>query len=176
MTGPSKFLDVNDITRGIDEITKLTGGSAALAGGVALMTYGSDRFTRDIDIVCGAPIAGLPQIKPLAFGGYQSHTPSGVPTDLIIRDDEFAMLYAEALVNSINLHGLSMPIVSCEYLAAMKLVAGRPKDLADLEFLILREDTDLAATRKIIKRNLGAYAAKDFDQHVSLAKWRATRR
>jgi hypothetical protein len=84
-TSKSRFLDPAEIERGLHELATITGGSVALAGGVALQLYGSDRFTRDIDIVGGTSIAALPPLGVLSFGGYRSETPSGVPTDVLMQ-------------------------------------------------------------------------------------------
>ena len=171
----SRFLDPAEIERGLDELARITGGTVALAGGVALQLYGSDRFTRDLDVVGGTPIAALPDLGTLSFGGYKSVTPSGVPTDVIIRDDAFAMLYADALVNARLINGSPLPVVTREHLIAMKMVAGRTKDDADLEFLILHSGADLIIARGLIDRLLGPYAAKEFDQLIAITRWRATR-
>ena len=147
---------------------KKEGKEVALVGGYALQFYGSLRLTGDIDVITFEPIDALPVIKSLSFGGYKSEI-KGVPVDVIIRDDEFAPMYEEALYHS------SKGIVPAEFIAAMKLASGRHKDLSDLEFLITEEVIDVKATRKIIVRTLGVYAAKEFDLFVDETNWKKSR-
>lgn len=170
------FLDATQIDRGLAELREITGGSVALVGGAALQVYGSQRLTVDLDVVGALPIAALPVLGTLTFGGYRSATPSGVPVDVILRDDDFAMLYAAALVHASVVESIPIPVASREFIAAMKMAAGRKKDEADLEFLILDGDLDILATRAIIRQYLGPYAANEFDQLVSLTRWQATQR
>ena len=64
-------------------------------------------------------------------------------------------------------------MVSLEYIAAMKLAAGRSKDLLDLEFLVSSRKLNLGLTRKIIHEYVGGmYAADSFDAIVLEIKWK----
>ena len=181
MTGAKrkKMLSLDEIDAAVAEVAamvKREGVHAALVGGVALALYGSDRFTADIDFVADDALSSLPEEKSLSFGGYQSHTPGGVAVDWILRSDDFAELYEEALLKARRLRGVPVAVVSPEYLAAMKLVAGRAKGEADLEMMLEEEMVDVAVAAKLIKRLLGAYAAKDFLLRADLAKWTKSRK
>lgn len=184
MTGSSKrprrLLGSDDIERGLGEVASIAaqeGLPVLLIGGVALHYYGSERLTVDLDIVAQAPLPpGLEDEGPLGFGGSKTHTPSGVPLDWIARTDDFSTVFDEALNYGRRFEGVPVPVASPEYLAAMKLLAGRDKDNLDLLTLLQSGEVDLPKARRIIKRLLGAYAAKDFDTRVAEAEWRAARR
>lgn len=109
---------------------------------------------------------------------WQPATPVGknvsVPVDVIVRDDDFADLYVAAQDHVVD-KGAPLPIVEPEYIAAMKLVAGRRKDEDDLAFLITSGVIDLGKTERIIRKHLGAYALREFRSFVEEAKWRASR-
>ena len=149
------------------------GISVALVGGFALQLVGSDRLTGDVDMVSSAPISALNEEEPLSFGGYRAKTSEGIPVDLILRDDEFRDLYEEALLFSIEIEGL--PVVKPEYLVAMKMVASRPKDDMDLEFLLGEDIVDLEKTRDIVRKHLGPYAVRELNALLEEAHWRRGR-
>jgi hypothetical protein len=116
--------------------------------------------------------------EPLSFGGFQTEAPNGVPVDFVRRDDDYAPLYEEALSRATTMPDVIGPyvrIVRLEYIAAMKMVAGRARDHADLEWIVLRSGADLPKTRRIVKQYLGTYAAQEFDRLVEEARWRASR-
>jgi len=50
-----------------------------------------------VAVAVSGPIDALPNESPLSLSGYQSHTPSGVAVDLIMRDDDYAEVFEEAL-------------------------------------------------------------------------------
>lgn len=172
----ARMLDQAEIDAALHEVAAIAraeGVRVALAGGVALQRLGSTRFTADVDFVAEGPLKPLPTLKRLTFGGYVSRTPGGVPVDVIVRSDDYATLYQEALEHA-RRDG-EVYVVGPEYLAAMKLVARRAKDRADLEFMVLERVFNLAKARRIIRRHLGAYALEDFDAFVAVARWRAGR-
>ncbi len=170
-----RMLSVQEIDAAVAEVGELAAAEGArvlLVGGVALNHYGSDRFTADVDFVADQPIDALPAESPLSFGGYQSHTASGVPVDLILRDDDFAPVYQEALQYPRSIHGVPVPVVSPEFLVLMKMVARRPKDDLDLETLLGLGVVDVDKARSMVRRLLGPYAVEDLDSAVQLAAWR----
>lgn len=172
-----KFLGPTQIEAALVEVSELPDIQhvrIAVAGGIAMQVYGSDRLTKDIDFVADRTFAGIEVLKKLSFGGVGGLTiASRVPVDVIVRDDEGERLYIEALVNaqpSADLLGAL--IVGPEYLAAMKLFAGRVKDEEDLRFLIRTDAINVEKTAKIIKKCLGAFAEKEFRSHVDEMAWR----
>lgn len=170
-----RMLDQADIERALSEVAALAaqeGVSVALAGGIALQHYGSDRFTADLDVVASGAIRGLPSQNALSFGGYGSTTPSGVPVDVILRDDDERRIYAEALEYARRVPELPMRVISPEYAFVMKMMAGRPKDVADLDTLLALEVVDLDKLRRLVKRLLGLYAVRELENLLRESAWR----
>lgn len=202
MTGRRKtrFLDADAIDRGLAEMCQAFQpcGRIALVGGAALQLYGSERLTVDIDLITDSTeveILETPEIKvtgKLAFGGVQGVTASGVPVDLIVRDDDYRDLYEYALEIAKPMEGVPIPVVPAECIVAMKLVADRPlhqgvpgsirsilrrtKDLADLEFLILDSGLDYTKARAIVRQYPGRYAADELDRYRDSITWERSRR
>ena len=148
---------------------------SALIGGYALALYGSPRFTRDVDFAATAEIEGIPVTGRITFGGIHLRTRRGVNVCWTVRDDDYAELYREAVDMSDPVAGRAYRVVTIPYLAAMKLAARRDKDAEDLKFLIGHEEMNIAKTRKLIRRILGAFAAEEFDLQVQEARWLAGR-
>lgn len=177
-----KFLNASDINRAIDEV-KQSGVRAALAGGAAMQIYGSDRLTLDVDFITPSGHSELSMLSPpgfalleeLSFGGWKTKSPSGISVDFIVRTDDYWQLYDQAFFESVELseEGVTVRCVRPEHLAAMKMAAGRTKDEEDLRFLI-RNNLDLPATRRIIQRTMGTYAAEDFDSYVDEVAWKTS--
>jgi hypothetical protein len=123
-----------------------------------------------VDFASVQPLGALPAERPLSFGGYQTHTAKGVPVNWIIRADEYEDIFTEAIQRPRNLDGVDAPVVSPEYLVAMKLLARRPKDLLDLAALLSFGVVDADKALRITKRLLGAYAADDLRSHIDGAE------
>lgn len=168
-----KMLSIEQIDRGIEEVGMLAqqhGVTVLLIGGVAMQHYGSDRFTADLDFAASGVLPGLVPEHPLVFGGYQSHTPGGIPVDWILRSDDYAAVFTEALEHPQWVPGLAVPLVRPEYLVVMKMVARRRKDELDLETLLELGVVDTGKALEVTKRLLGAYAADDLRRHIELAE------
>jgi hypothetical protein len=172
-----KFLDPGDIEEAIAELARIserTGIDAVLVGGVAMSAYGSDRLTKDVDVACLECLPGMKKLKDLSFGGISAKSPSGHPVDIIVREDSYRDLY-EAAIESAQDEGLALPVVSPEYLAALKMAAARDKDTLDLETLFRLGVLDMGKTRSIIKQYLGEYAAREWDSLISEFEWKLSR-
>jgi hypothetical protein len=147
-------------------------GDATIAGGLAMQLWGSPRLTGDLDVVADEPLgyAG----EPLSFGGVRT-TESGIKLDVIVRNDEWRDLYVEAIDHAVDMDGVPLPVVTPEYLVAMKMVAGRGKDEEDVKYLVTMTDFDQPRTEAVVRRHLGAYAVKELRAIVDEAKWRRSR-
>lgn len=176
--GQKKFLDPALLGEAVEQIGALARRErirVVLIGGFALQLYGSDRLTGDVDFAATERIDALPHGKPLSFGGEQTEAPNGVPVDLVLRDDDYASLYEEAIERAKKMPGIAVPVVCPEHLTAMKMVAGRGRDEADLAFLIVSEIVNPTKARRVIRQHLGPYAAGEFDRLVDEVRWRASR-
>lgn len=138
--------------------------------------YGSPRLTGDVDVIVSGEegarmiLADAEDLSPLSFGGYRAAL-GAVEVDVIVRADKYKALYTEALDAANELPGAeTLYLVGPEHLAAMKLAAGRGKDVLDLEYLLatdclgdLYRPLDVERARDIVDRHLGSYGADVFD-------------
>lgn len=164
-----RFLRPEQIEEAISEVALLAKEQhveVALVGGIAMQLYGSDRFTKDVDVAADGLLDGLEESGVLSFGGVVARTSAGTEVDVILRNDSYADLYEDALVAPRRLRGVPLPVVSREHLAAMKFAAHRGKDLDDLAFLILETPLNIPRARKIIETHLGRYALNEYQVFV----------
>lgn len=170
-----KYLEPRVIDETLVELAELArrgGVDAVVVGGVAMMVYGSDRLTKDVDVavVDGYPPA-LEVVRKLSFGGVVARTPGGRVVDLIDRDDEYKALYSEAVQYARD-EGLPLRVVAPEYLLALKMAAARDKDLLDVKFLLGSGVVDVVWARRIVRDHLGEYAARELDSVEDEVEWR----
>ncbi len=144
---------------------------AAICGGFAMLAYGGDRHTRDIDVIANdLPADQDGAAGPLTFGG-RTYSVSGVVVDWIVRDDDKRDVYQEALNDIRHLSPWKgaprLPFISPEWLAITKLLSGRPKDLQDLDTLIRSPHFKRNVLRAHARRIYGSHAyllLDDFEQ------------
>lgn len=144
----------------------------ALAGGLAMQVWGSPRLTADLDVVASSELGYSGD--PLSFGGVRSRV-GIVPVDIIVRADEYRPLYEAALHDAVSVEDVAPLVVEPEYLVAMKMVAGRPKDESDARYLVLLDDFDGSRAEAIVRQYLGPYAVREYRSLVAEAKWRRQR-
>jgi len=172
-----KFLDPAVVEATIAEVAELAargGVDAALIGGVAMMVYGSDRLTKDVDVALDMYLSGVEQVEELTFGGEVARTPRGHTVDLVVRADEYQPLYLEAVDHAVDV-GLPLKVVRPDYLLALKMAAARDKDVSDVKTLVVLGVVDVRSARKIVKEHLGEYAARELDDLVDEAHWQKSR-
>jgi hypothetical protein len=112
----------------------------AVAGGLAMHLYGSQRLTKDVDIIASDHLSLAPQHR-LSFGGSSYALEVGkysVQVDWIVRNDGYQKYYRAALRDAIKLP-TGIRIVTPEWLVILKYNAGRQKDLDDIVFLLKQE-------------------------------------
>lgn len=138
------FLDEESAKQAIERVGTLAeenGIDWALIGGVAMSLYGSDRLTKDIDIIASEllPVPKSQVAGQLRQGGERYNTPTEkktVAVDWIIRRDEFKKLFEQALKEAVKIGGI--PVLTPEWLVILKFIAGRFKDQEDAVFLLSR--------------------------------------
>lgn len=179
----NKFLSpdvIDESIHTVHRLAELDGQRVALAGGIAMQIYGSDRLTADIDIIAESPIPGVPVEGDLALiPGYTGRLPNGVQIDVIVpeTDGEWYDLFDHARGYARPLEPGGIPVVSREYLIALKMMASRgDKDIGDLYFLLTAPETNLVQARSIVREELGKFAAKEFDALVEEANWAVGKR
>jgi len=178
MTGRKRFLDPAAIDDAVAEVAHLAGECGvrvALIGGVAMELLGSDRMTSDVDFVCSGLVDHLRIRSTLSFGGVAASTSKGHPVDLVVRNDAYAGLYAEALDSAVVDPDLPVRVVAPKYLAAMKMAAGRDKDESDLKTLIRLGVVTFNDMSDVVKRHLGEYAVRELRGIFDEVAWLAAR-
>jgi predicted nucleotidyltransferase len=137
-----------------------------LFGAQAAILYGAARLTADVDVTVEAGsrsttelVAALARhgfdLRVRDVGGFVEttrvvplvHRTSRMPVDLVLAgpglEEQVLARARERLIA-----GVPVPVVSPEDLVAMKILAGRPRDLEDVAAVVrARVDLDLAATR-----------------------------
>lgn len=122
------------------EIAKKENIEWALAGGIAMHLYGSPRLTKDVDVISKKRLS-IEASNPLGFGGESYQVKVGKKTihvDWIVREDNYRQYYEESLKDATTLKN-GLKIITPEWLAILKYIAGRAKDLDDIVFLLKRK-------------------------------------
>jgi hypothetical protein len=130
-----------EATLKIGEIARNEKVAWALVGGLAMHLYGSDRLTKDVDIIADNLLPITKILGHLKQGGvrYEIETSNHkVSVDWIIRRDEAKKYYEQALKDAVSIEGI--PIISPEWLVILKYIAGRFKDQEDAVFLLSRKN------------------------------------
>ena len=157
MTINLDVIDEESASQAIEFISKLAeenGIDWALVGGLAMNLYGSDRLTKDIDMISTQrlPMPKEKIVGQLRQGGerYQTETDKKtVLVDWIIRNDEFKVMFQDALAEAVKIDDI--PILTPEWLVILKFIAGRFKDQEDAVYLLSK--TGLV-NREIIKEKI----------------------
>ncbi len=131
----------------------------ALVGGIAMHFYGSDRLTKDVDVIASG-VLPVDAERRLGFGGERYRINIGklrVPVDWIVRSDDAKRLYAKALEEAYLLPN-GIPIITAEWLVILKYLAGRFRDQQDAVYLLKKKElTD----RKLIRRKIIENSGRD---------------
>ncbi len=112
----------------------------ALAGGLAVILYGSDRLTKDVDIIASKKLP-LESEGNLVQGGARYTVKTAkrvVAVDWITRSDEAKKFYERALKDAVMI--ADTPILTPEWLVILKYITGRFKDQEDGVFLLRTKD------------------------------------
>lgn len=149
----------------VAEIAEANDIEWALVGGLAMALYGSDRTTKDIDIIAEKRLP-LENAGLLRQGGERyiiKTSKKPVAVDWITRKDEFKQLFNEALSEAVRINGV--PVLTPEWLVILKFIAGRFKDHEDAVFLLSQKGLVNRAQikRKIV--NLYGLAAWSLAKH-----------
>ncbi|MBS1796047.1 MAG: hypothetical protein JSS81_19505 [Acidobacteria bacterium] len=124
----------------------------ALAGGIAMHLYGSPRLTKDVDVVSLKRLP-LEKVRPLGFGGDSYEVAVGkkkINVDWIVREDNYRDYYVQALKDAAELKN-GLRVITTEWLAILKYIAGRDKDLDDIVFLLRKKNF---VERDLIRQNV----------------------
>lgn len=159
------FLTPERVDAATAELRSMTRGKLVLIGGLAMQAYGSDRLTKDIDFMARSVPEGFNVERRLSFGGVAGTASNGVKICIVVRSDGYKKLYDEALRETRG------PIVEPEYLAVMKLVAGRPKDEEDLRTLIRKKAISVPRAKQIAEKFFGKFGSDSIQSYVTEVEW-----
>jgi len=165
------------------DILEGAGVPYALAGRLAVWAWvpaDEQEFTKDVDFA--VPQEHMPAVEealakrgmravPLPIGGVAVRD-GDVRLDFIDRRVDFGELYTEAVAaahesgsTASTPDGLEVPVVPAEYVAAMKIATGDPRDERDVERLAVQPHFDYQACRRIVRHHVGPGSANRLD-HV----------
>jgi len=151
----SQMIDTETGIAAVNQLAKIAereGIEWALAGGVAMHLYGSPRLTKDVDVISMKRLS-LESIRPIGFGGESYEVSVGkkkIHVDWIVREDNYRQYYAQALRDATTLKN-GLRLITTEWLAILKYIAGREKDLDDVVFLLRKNGY---VRRDVIKQNV----------------------
>ena len=79
------------------------------------------------------------------------HKPTSIPIDLVLANSGLEDLFLCRALKQ-NLGGANVPIIAPEHLVVTKILAGRPKDIADAQSVILRQgdSLDIVEVRQLL--------------------------
>lgn len=152
------LLDDESATKAIETVSEIAEQhkiSWALAGGLAVILYGSDRLTKDVDIIATRMLP-LESEGTLIQGGERYRIAAknqAVAVDWIVRKDEAKIFYQNALKDAVMIDDL--PILTPEWLVILKYIAGRFKDQEDCVFLLSKKGLVNRKKIKELVRNAG---------------------
>lgn len=140
-------------------------------GAQAVNVHGVPRMSADVDVTVDVPSAEraslLGALKRASFVARVEdiesfakrtrvlpffHEPTGMPLDLVIAGEGLEVSFLER-AQMVDLGGFRVPVISIEDLVVAKIVAGRPKDLEDVQNLIAihpEGDLDVRRIRKVL--------------------------
>jgi hypothetical protein len=178
--GPLPSFDPKPAARLAASIIKQSRASCALIGRVAMWAYlppDQQEFTKDLDLAVPAEFIAaveaavrdrkLPH-RQLAIGGVGVRH-GELKIDFIDRRLYCAALFREAVQaahktgRTLSVGRVRLPLVPVEYLVAMKMVSGEPKDDRDAKRLLEHVELDYTAVRRIVRKHLGPLTADRLD-------------
>jgi hypothetical protein len=153
-----------------------------LFGAQAVVVHGRPRLTTDIDVAVELgerTVANL--VDAMAEQGIDLrfpldarlqaarllpavHSPSRLPIDIVITSPGFDEEVLDRAL-PVQLGGVVVPVVSPEDLIAMKILAGRPKDLEDVRGVVRAcgERLDVSRVREVVKAFVEATGEKKLE-------------
>lgn len=159
-----------DVYRALNRAFSSLGVFWYVFGAQAAILHGATRFTEDLDVtvLLGARDPRL-LVEELGKQGFSLrvkdaddfvqktrvlptlHTSTGIPVDVVLGGPGLEELFAER-ANPTDVGGVSVPVATAEDLIAMKILAGRPKDLEDVVAVLTAQASrlDLRQVREIV--------------------------
>jgi hypothetical protein len=146
-----------DAAHDLQKLLEVRGWGFCFIGGLAVLRWGEPRFTRDVDVTLLCPFGYEDEVSaPLLDSGYLGRisdpqefarrnrvlllqSPDGIPIDIALA----ALPYEEGLVERSSFFefeaGCALRTCSAEDLIVLKLFAFRPRDVLDVETVVIRQ-------------------------------------
>jgi hypothetical protein len=166
-----------------------------IIGGLAVQRWGEPRFTQDVDVTVIAEIGDEEHVIDTLLAHFQPRradahrfalrhrvlllrASNAVPIDVALGATPFEIETVRRASSYEIEPGCRVRTCSAEDLVIHKAVAGRPRDLSDIEGVLLRQHGKLDLRR--VRRWLGEFASIDgmpaFDRQFELTLANVTRR
>lgn len=159
-----------ELLRDLASVLARFGGRWYLFGAQAVLIWGRPRLTGDVDVtifldsddpdrLVGAmrAVGFTPRVTDVrAFAARTrvlpfTHEPTGIGLDAILGGPGFEEEFLRTARN-IDLGGIVVPVIAPEALIVTKILAGRPKDLEDVEGILRAQEggCDLARAHELL--------------------------
>lgn len=161
---------VVELLRELSAVLRERGVSWYLFGAQAVVLYGLPRLTADVDVTVRiARGEVMPLVASLREAGFALrvadvddflsrtqvlpflHVSSGLPLDLVVAGSGLEEEFLRG-AKELDLEGVRVPVIRPEDLVVAKILAGRPKDLADVRGIlrVQLDAIDLARIREVL--------------------------
>lgn len=146
---PPERSTLAEIFAGLDAVFRRLDLRWYLFGAQAALLHGAARLTADVDVTLDAAGLGADElVLALDAGGFAPrvanparfaernrvlplvHSASGIPVDVVLAGPGLEPLFLSR-AETRDIEGVRVPVASAEDVVAMKIFAGRPKDLED---------------------------------------------
>jgi hypothetical protein len=174
------YFDPRPAARVAASILRKVGAPHAIIGRVAMWTYlppEQQEFTKDVDFAVPAEFFAAVEaevrrrklsFRQLQIGGIGVRD-GDLRLDFIDRRQYFAALFRESVEaatrtgKTVTVGRTRLPVVPVEYLVAMNMVSGEPKDDRDARRLLEHARLNYRETRRIVLKHLGPATAQRLD-------------
>jgi hypothetical protein len=187
---PSAFADV---WASLARAFALAGASWYVFGAQAALLYGVARFTADVDVTARLPNDDTSILaRALLESGFALrvedegfvqrtrvlpvvHVATGIPVDIVLAGPGIEEAFLER-AEMRDLEGVRVPVARPEDVAAMKILAGRPKDIDDVVAILAARTGgfDLALLRRTLQTLEEALGQSDLSSALEEALARAS--
>ena len=158
------------------------GWRACVIGGLAVQRWGEPRLTQDVDLTVLVGLGDEARFIDGVLGRFDGRRPDarrfaltyrvllvrasvGVPLDMALGSTQFEIDSVDRSSNWEIEPGRVIRTCSAEDLVVHKLIAGRPRDVADVESIVARQLGHLDSER--VRRTLAAFAELKEDPELS---------
>jgi hypothetical protein len=145
---------LSEALAGLASVMRRLDARWCLLGAQAAVVHGRPRMTADIDVTVelgGRSVTTM--LEALAGSGFASafafddafvaatrvvpvvHQASGMPVDIMLAGPGLEELFIGA-AELTTIAGVEVPVIRAEHLVVMKILAGRPRDLEDVEGIV----------------------------------------